>query len=285
VGFYGGIDYGFGYFGDGFVGGRWEGNRFFYNRSVTNINVVNIRNVYNENVNVRENHVSYNGGRGGIEARPRPQDEAAARGRHLGPVAAQTEHLRAARGNPELRASINHGRPPVAATGRAGEFRGASVIPARAAGGEYHPPANRGGGRATSGGRPPTERAPQGERAPVGERSPAEEHPGGGGGHSYVHAKDLPPAGRPAAPNTGNANLDRKYQQQQEKLYNRQNQERQKLTQQQEREHQRMPNPTPPRQQQMEQHHQQQTEQMQQRHTQQQQKMTQRQAPPPERRK
>jgi hypothetical protein len=53
VGFYGGINYGYGYFGDGFVGGRWEGGHFFYNRSVTNINVVNIRNVYNERVNIR----------------------------------------------------------------------------------------------------------------------------------------------------------------------------------------------------------------------------------------
>ena len=276
VGFYGGIDYGFGYFGLGFVGGRWEGDHFFYNRTVTNINVVNIRNVYNQTVTVRENHVSYNGGPGGIEARPRPQDEAAARGRHIGPVAAQTEHLQAARGNPELRASTNHGRPPVAATGKAGEFRGASVIPARAAGGEYHPPANRGGERATSGERPPEGRAPAREAAPGGE-----ERPGGGGGHSSVHARDLPPIQRPAAPNTGNTNLDRKYQQQQEKLYNRQNQERQKLTQQQEREHQRTPSPTPERQQQMEQHHQQQTEKMQQRHAQQQQRMTQRQAPPP----
>src|SRR5579871_5395446 len=44
IGFYGGINYGFGYFGEGYAGGRWEGDRFFYNRSVTNINVVNIRN-------------------------------------------------------------------------------------------------------------------------------------------------------------------------------------------------------------------------------------------------
>ena len=266
VGYYGGIDYGFGYFGEGFAGGRWEGDHFFYNRSVTNINVVNVRNVYNERVNVRENHVSYNGGPGGVQARPRPQDEAAARGRHMGPVAAQTEHLREARGNPELRASTNHGRPPIAATARAGEFRGGAAVPARAAGGEYHPPANRGGGRAPAAGRP-------------------EERPNGGGGRTYNHARDLPPIERPSAPNTGNANLDRKYQQQQEKLYNKQNQERQKLTQQQEREHQRMANPSPPRQQQMEQRHQQQTNQMQQRHEQQQQRMVQRQAPPPERKR
>src|SRR6202167_3305740 len=42
VGFYGGINYGFGYFGNGFEGGRWQGDHFFYNRSVMNVNVPNI---------------------------------------------------------------------------------------------------------------------------------------------------------------------------------------------------------------------------------------------------
>ncbi len=50
VGFYGGINYGFGYFGNGYEGGRWDHDRFFYNRSVNNVNVTNIRNVYNTTV-------------------------------------------------------------------------------------------------------------------------------------------------------------------------------------------------------------------------------------------
>ena len=146
VGFYGGINYGFGYFGFGFVGGRWDNGHFFYNRAVMNINVENIHNVYEEKVtNVTVNHVSYNGGPGGVDAHPRPEDETAARDHHIGPVAAQTQHLNAARGNPELRASANHGKPPIAATSRPGEFSGHGVAPAREAGGEYHPPANRGG--------------------------------------------------------------------------------------------------------------------------------------------
>ncbi len=33
VGYYGGINYGFGYFGVGFYGGYWNGGRFFYNRA------------------------------------------------------------------------------------------------------------------------------------------------------------------------------------------------------------------------------------------------------------
>src|ERR1700691_5685406 len=31
IGFYGGINYGFGYFGQGYEGGHWQGDHFFYN--------------------------------------------------------------------------------------------------------------------------------------------------------------------------------------------------------------------------------------------------------------
>src|ERR1043166_1230584 len=34
VGWYGGINYGYGYFGNGYWGGRWEGNTFAYNPPV-----------------------------------------------------------------------------------------------------------------------------------------------------------------------------------------------------------------------------------------------------------
>ena len=82
VGFYGGINYGFGYFGNGFEGGRWDNDHFFYNRSVTNVNVTNIHNVYNTTVinNTTVNRVSYNGGNGGINARPTPEQELQPRG-------------------------------------------------------------------------------------------------------------------------------------------------------------------------------------------------------------
>ena len=258
IGFYGGIDYGFGYFGEGFVGGRWEGGHFFYNREV--MNVVNIHNVYNERVEHNVvNHVSYNGGEGGIRARPTPQQETFARARHIGPVAAQTQHINAARGNPELRASANHGKPLVAATPRPGEFKGHDVVKARQAGGEYHPPANRA----------------------------AAAHPGNagrpeGGGMHGAHPSGLPPIER-ATPNTGNAKSDKKYQQQQDKLIAKQNRERQKLQQQQEKEHAKLAkqNADQARKQQVEQRHQQQTEQMQQRQTQQRQQLQQKYSPPP----
>src|SRR6185312_2709895 len=69
VGFYGGINYGFGYGGVGYEGGYWRGGGFYYNRTVNNINIVNVHNVYEHPVEVRNaqfNHVSYNGGTGGI---------------------------------------------------------------------------------------------------------------------------------------------------------------------------------------------------------------------------
>jgi hypothetical protein len=50
VGFYGGINYGYGYFGQGYEGGRWQNRQFYYNRSVKNVNVTNIHNVYNTTV-------------------------------------------------------------------------------------------------------------------------------------------------------------------------------------------------------------------------------------------
>ena len=95
-----------------------------------------------------------------------------------------------------------------------------------------------------------------------------------------VHPKDLPPVERPAAPKTGNAKLDQKYQKQQDKVVAKQNQDRQKLQQKQDKEHQQLAKQkaAPARMQQVEQQHQQQTQQMHQGHTQQMQQMQQRQS-------
>ena len=126
VGFYGGINYGFGYFGVGYMGGYWRGNRFFYNRAVNNVNVVNVTNVYNRTVvnNVSVSRVSYNGGPGGISARPTPGELAAAHGRHIEATRLQQQHQEFAHQNRAQFASVNHGKPNVVATARPGEFRG-----------------------------------------------------------------------------------------------------------------------------------------------------------------
>src|SRR5690348_9144247 len=78
VGYYGGINYGFGYTGVGFFGGYWRGGNYYYNRSVTNVNVTVIHNTYNTTVvnNTTINRTSFNGGRGGIDARPNREEMA-----------------------------------------------------------------------------------------------------------------------------------------------------------------------------------------------------------------
>lgn len=140
IGFYGGINYGFGYTGVGFVGGEWRGGAFYYNRYVTNVSVTNVTHVYNRSVVLNNRVVSYNGGAGGIDARPTPQEEAAAHDRHVAPLAEQVQHERIASQNRVNFASENHGRPAIAATARPGDFSSRSAVPARSAGGEYHAP-------------------------------------------------------------------------------------------------------------------------------------------------
>jgi WXXGXW repeat (2 copies) len=135
VGFYGGINYGYGYTGDGYAGGHWGPGGFYYNRDVNQFGSVHVTNVYNQTVinNITVNHVSYNGGQGGIRAQPTPQQQAFARQRHTPPVAAQQQHVSMARGNPALRAANNHGNPTIAATSRASNFSGAGVVAAHGA--------------------------------------------------------------------------------------------------------------------------------------------------------
>jgi hypothetical protein len=285
VGFYGGIDYGWGYNGRGYYGGRWDRGHFYYNREVNHVDERQIRNVYNERV---ENHVnvtrvSYNGGNGGVNVRATAQEEAAARERHTGPVGAQNQHIQAARGDRELRASANHGKPPIAATARPAAFSGGGVVAARA-GGNYNPPANRGGGtanrpanennRAANNNRPENNRAENNNP----NRPPNASNRGGTNNHraetnnrtTYNHPSEVPKHSAPQA----EANTNQKYQQQQEKLAQKQNQEHEKLQQQQEKEHQRVQqSANAGRQQQMEQKHQQQTQQMEQKHQQQSQKV------------
>ena len=148
VGFYGGINYGYGYGGVGFVGGAWHGGVFAYNTAVTHVNTTVIHDTYIDRTvvnNVSVNHVSYNGGEGGINARPTSSELAAEHEEHVQPTAEQSQHENMARQNPQLLASNNHGRPPIAATARPGEFSGHGVVAARPSNASFHPPANNGG--------------------------------------------------------------------------------------------------------------------------------------------
>src|ERR1700691_1397478 len=135
IGFYGGVNYGFGYGGSGYEGGYWQGGHLFYNTSVVNVrnSSVHITNVYNKTVvnNVTVNNVSYNGGTGGTRAEPTAAEQAAAREPHVQPTAAQRQQETAARSNPALRLSANHGKPAIAATAKPGVFTGAGVVGAK----------------------------------------------------------------------------------------------------------------------------------------------------------
>jgi hypothetical protein len=237
VGFYGGINYGFGYWGGGYGGGRWDHGHFFYNRSVNNIDVVNIHNVYNERVEGgNQNRVSYNGGKGGVEAHADSRQEAAAHERHIPAVAAQTEHAQAARANPAQRAGVNHGNPAIAATAKPGDLSEHGSASAHETG--------------------------DASKAAAGGEAHAD--------HPAVHPNDLAPIARPAAANSGNARADKKYDQQQDKLIARQTQERQSLQAKQDAEHQQKTNANNAK---LEQKHQQQTQKLSQQHAAQQQSL------------
>lgn len=134
VGFYGGVNYGFGYGGTGYQGGYWNHGAFAYNRTVNNINVTNIHNTYNTTVvnnNVTVNRVSYNGGQGGLQARATQQEMQAQREQHFQPTQNQMTHQQNAQGNRAQYASVNHGVPPMAAQARVGDR--ANFVPARGA--------------------------------------------------------------------------------------------------------------------------------------------------------
>ena len=116
VGFYGGVNYGFGYGGIGFAGGYWRGGNFFYNRSVMNVNTTVIHNTYNRTVinnRVVNSRVSYNGGAGGIRAMPTAAEMQASREQHFPATSSQMAHMQAASQNRGQFYAANHGQPAV----------------------------------------------------------------------------------------------------------------------------------------------------------------------------
>jgi hypothetical protein len=128
VGFYGGVNYGFGYVGHGYEGGRWDGGRFMYNsavNNVTNVREIDVRNVYRKEVTINRtvvNNVSYVGGSGGLREQPTDIERRAEEQNRTQRVAVtdeQKRHVDTSRGKRELRAKANQGKPAVAATRKA----------------------------------------------------------------------------------------------------------------------------------------------------------------------
>jgi hypothetical protein len=238
VGFYGGINYGFGYVGVGYQGGYWNNGAFFYNRSVNN--VTNVKNVYSKTVivnNITVNNVSYNGGAGGLSARPTAEEQRAEQAKHVPPTPLQTQHVQTASTNRQLYESMNRGKPAIAATAKPGEFSGRGVVAAKAAAPSYKPATAR---KAVS----PT---------PANSATSHEA--------TAVHPNNSARSARPA-PNAGNPQLDQKQQRQQAKATATHEQERQKVQQKQEQELPAQTKANEATKQQVEPKHQQQTQQV-----------------------
>ncbi len=121
VGFYGGINYGYGYGGVGFVGGGWYGRSFRYNTAVVNVNTTVIHNTYVDRTvvvnNTTVNRTSFNG-TGGVTARPRPEELAAMKAPHVQPTSEQLSHQQAASTDKNQFARVNNGHPSAAAISR-----------------------------------------------------------------------------------------------------------------------------------------------------------------------
>jgi hypothetical protein len=104
-----------------------------YNRAYSNVRNINVTNVYNRTIvnNGSATRVSFNGGAGGIAARPSRTELAAVHERHVAFTSDQRRQENMARGNESLRASVNGGHPAIAATPRPGAFSGHGVVAAR----------------------------------------------------------------------------------------------------------------------------------------------------------
>jgi hypothetical protein len=123
VGFYGGVNYGFGYGGIGFAGGMWRGGVFAYNTAVMHVGP-GFHSVYMDRAAVdrgfvaRDSHVAFNGGPGGIHHDASPEERMAAHDQHRGPTAMQSQHEGTARSDRTSFASNNGGHPAHAAEAR-----------------------------------------------------------------------------------------------------------------------------------------------------------------------
>ncbi|MEZ0309037.1 MAG: hypothetical protein ACAH21_14025 [Ramlibacter sp.] len=126
VGFYGGINYGYGYGGYGYDGGRWNGSVFSYNRVYNNVSPTVVQSMYSTRAGSgyragNAPHVSFNGGRGGVTARPTAAQIQAQRATHSAPTSVQAEHERTALSTPTQRAAAR-GAPQIVATPKPSAF-------------------------------------------------------------------------------------------------------------------------------------------------------------------
>jgi hypothetical protein len=83
---------------------------------------------------VTVNRASFNGGEGGVAAKPTSEQLLAEKETHVPASKLQVDQARASSMRGEQFVSTNQGKPTIAATARPGEFQGKGVVPAKAAG-------------------------------------------------------------------------------------------------------------------------------------------------------
>ena len=133
VGYYGGLNYGYGYTGSGYYGGRWDGGRFRYNSAVNNLPSGRVHNVYRASVpNRPAPSESFNGGTSHYRTPPTASERRFDSTPHGQPTREQMDHEQRSITTPEQRMSNNHGMPPTAATPRPGGFGDPQVERGRA---------------------------------------------------------------------------------------------------------------------------------------------------------
>ena len=124
VGYYGGVNYGFGYMGIGFVGGMWRGHEFAYNTEVMRVDERVIHSTYRDRAIVdrytvaRDSRVAFSGGPGGIRHEAGPEERMAERDQHMRVTSFQQQHEAAARTDRGAYFRSNGGRPQNPAVSR-----------------------------------------------------------------------------------------------------------------------------------------------------------------------
>jgi hypothetical protein len=135
VGYYGGVNYGFGYMGIGFAGGVWHGGVFAYNAAIMHVGVgggwggdrvYRDETIIHNTTIINNNHVAYSGGPGGINHPMTAQERAYTNEPHVAATSFQAQHEQSARSDRTAYFNNNHGRP-------------ANVVAARPLQAENHP--------------------------------------------------------------------------------------------------------------------------------------------------
>jgi hypothetical protein len=117
VGYYGGVNYGYGYGGLGYSGGVWHGSLFAYNLEIVRVDNRWVRETFRDPGLVergyidRNNHSSFNGGPGGVAYQISPEEQAVEHEHHWEPTAFQLQYEAGFRDDQTYWYETNHGQP------------------------------------------------------------------------------------------------------------------------------------------------------------------------------